>query len=629
MKWHPDALLGSDVGTSEARSDCLMLAIVVAASCLPYLGGLGLYSDDWSFLSVLHHADSSFLSRFDAVMTHVATRPVQAFELAGLYSLFGLQVLGYHVVNSAVLVATTLLFYLSLRQLGIARLIAVTTPLVFGLLPSYSTDRVWLAAYQATAAVFLYFVSLYSDLRFVASADSRRWLWKGLGIVGLVGSVLAYEVTGALLVLNAPVLWWAAHLRRETPSRPRIATTAVAIGSNFVFLVLAVAYKLTTTVRAELGGGYRYRVWRIFEEAAPVHFGDYGLALPWKVAQILADPPSALILGISLLVGIVVLAHLLRIALRPDPPSFHGVPWALVMLIGGLLFGAGYGFSLMTWEIGFHTTGINNRTAIAAAIGVSWVFVGVAGWMCRWLRSERAQGISFAGLIALIAASGTLVTDTVAAYWVSSARQQREVISGIDRQLPELLPGSTLLIVGLCPYDGPAPVFVTSWDVSGMLHLTYDDWSLLGDVVKSNTEVTPEGIRRGESTHRDGWGPSPPRRSRPAHPRWMYAPIRRGGNPHLLETRLPGGPSVVTPRRRSWRSHDSRQARVERLRRPLVSSDREVRVGGEKTVDFGGRDAAKLFDEIDERDPLSLGLRLNEATPRGGAGVVLVIPSAG
>jgi hypothetical protein len=62
-------------------------------------------------------------------------------------------------------------------------------------------------------------------------------------------------------------------------------------------------------------------------------------------------------------------------------------------------------------------------------------------------------------------------------------------------RFPTLPAGSTLLLDGLCPFAGPAPVFATGWDTTGMLRLTYGDRTLNGDVVKPNTEATPEGVR--------------------------------------------------------------------------------------------------------------------------------------
>jgi hypothetical protein len=78
---------------------------------------------------------------------------------------------------------------------------------------------------------------------------------------------------------------------------------------------------------------------------------------------------------------------------------------------------------------------------------------------------------------------------------VSAARQQQAIMADIRQEFPELRSVNTLLLDGVCPFEGPAPVFATGWDVTGMLQLTYHDRALRGDVVKPNTVVTTTGIR--------------------------------------------------------------------------------------------------------------------------------------
>jgi hypothetical protein len=488
--------LGPSTSRRAALQDSLFLTAVVVVSCLPYVRGLGLYSDDWAFLAELHNARASLGRMYDALMPMgLTTRPVQALVLVGLYSIFGLEPLGYHIANHAVLVAAVLLFHHALRALGISRAIAVVVPLVFAVLPHYSTDRVWIAAFQANVSICLYFLSLYADVRFVNPPGARRWLWKALGTIALIGSVLAYEVTGALFLVNVVVLWYRARALRHETAPPRSVPTTLALASNVLVLALTIGYKLTTTERASMAGGYLARVLRIVREALPVHLGEYGLALPAKVAVVLRDYPDVSVLLASVLVGLLVWMYLLR-AVRPATPRLdRRLIWLAVILAGGVLFWAGYGVALTTWEIGFHTTGSNNRTAIGAAIGVAWMFVGAIGWVSSWLPSERLRWLGFATLVALLAASSTLLTGTVGGFWVSAARQQESVIAAIQRRFPKLPPNTVLLVDGFCPWEGPAVVFGTSWDVSGMLHLRYDDRSLEGDVVKPNTELTADGVR--------------------------------------------------------------------------------------------------------------------------------------
>ncbi len=169
-----------------------------------------------------------------------------------MYRLFGVDALGYHLANSAVFVGAVLLFYLALRELRLPRLVVLTVPLVYGLLPHYSTDRFWVAAFQANLSMALYFASLYADLRALRTVCARRWSWKLLGLTCLLGSAFAYEVTMPLFLLNAAAIWLHTqrlHIPDLSDWRERTSVAAM-LGSNLVMLLLAVCYKAATADRA-------------------------------------------------------------------------------------------------------------------------------------------------------------------------------------------------------------------------------------------------------------------------------------------------------------------------------------------------------------------------------------------
>ena len=184
-------------------------------TCFPYITGLGFYGDDWGVLGVFGSLTDHFFGRLFSLLAHHhlgLSRPGQMLYMALQYKVFGFQPIGYHVVNTAVLALGAILFYLTLRQLGQDRLIALSVGLVFSLLPHFSTTRFWYAASQGNLSLAFYFLSLYSDLRMLKANYLRRWLWKGIGWVSLLGSVLCYESVLPLFLLN-PLLVW--HRRRQ------------------------------------------------------------------------------------------------------------------------------------------------------------------------------------------------------------------------------------------------------------------------------------------------------------------------------------------------------------------------------------------------------------------------------
>src|SRR5690606_41375745 len=106
------------------------------------LGDAGVVFDsyDWSVVGYAGmSAEQTFMGIFRAIYGDlVQMLPVQFLCLGGLYTVFGLDPLGYHVVNTLVLAAGAVLFYLVLRELREPRVLALTVPLVSALLPHYS-----------------------------------------------------------------------------------------------------------------------------------------------------------------------------------------------------------------------------------------------------------------------------------------------------------------------------------------------------------------------------------------------------------------------------------------------------------------------------------------------------------
>ncbi|MGH2524761.1 MAG: hypothetical protein ACRDH2_19820, partial [Anaerolineales bacterium] len=274
--------------TAAARAtiqDALFLSLTLVLSFGLYLLRLGFYSDDWSFLGYLHtSADQLLPGLFNAINgPQVQMRPLQVLYFASLYKLFGLNPLGYHVVNGSILVVGVLMFYLALRELDLPRPLALAVPLVYALLPHYATVRFWIAANQVNLSLALYFLSLYADLRTVRAGPRSFWGWKALSLFSLVSSGLAYEVALPLFVLNSALVWF--HARRlggaATLKRWGRAAQAGLLASNVLTVGLIMLFKLKTTIR--IGGQtsfVSYMYW-IARRALSLNYDqyDYGFNL--------------------------------------------------------------------------------------------------------------------------------------------------------------------------------------------------------------------------------------------------------------------------------------------------------------------------------------------------------------
>src|SRR5262249_30202937 len=133
--------------------------------------------------------------------------------------------------------------------------------------------------------------------------------------------------------------------------------------------------------------------------------------------------------------------------------------WRVCILTGLVVFGLGYAIFLSTDRIAFSSAGLDNRVAIAAAIGVAFLFVGGVGWLSSLFHSVYSAKRVFCILVSLLCACGFLVINTVAIFWTTAYRQQQVILADIRERIPALSPGSTLIVAGICPEIGPAVVF--------------------------------------------------------------------------------------------------------------------------------------------------------------------------
>jgi hypothetical protein len=414
----------------------------------------------------------------------------------------------------------SILFYLTLRELGQDRLIALSVGLVFSLLPHFSTTRFWYAASQSNLSLAFYFLSLYSDLRMLKANYSRRWLWKGIGWVSLLGSVLCYETVLPLFLLN-PVLVWHRRSQREVASRmdqgqsstglPVAPLTsmrlALLLASNLLLLALPVILKTySNRVPRHFNlAHYFLSFFRLVKDAFVVSYGVYGIKLPQVLWKIEHEYPDALVALLGLILGMVVFLFLRQRVVwgnaeeRPAQVSAGSTllkPKAMLFLIGfGMaVFALGYAIPSAIGLRQTSPTGMFNRMNGAAAIGVALSFVGFVGLFSSCFRKQEVQRNLFCGLIALLFASNSIVNETIASFWVRAYKRQQTILQAIYRSFPQLRPGSIVLLDGVCPYDGPAIVFESYYDLWGALASHYHDLTLRADVLTSELRVGTAGI---------------------------------------------------------------------------------------------------------------------------------------
>jgi hypothetical protein len=491
-----------------ATADRLFLVLVALAGALLFVPHLGFYSDDWVLIADFHlNPDQSIGGLFaTSAPRHYVSRPVQGLYSALLYRTFGLNPIGYHVVNAAVLAAIVLLFHAVLRATGVPRAAAVASSLVYACLPSFSTARFWFAVSAAPLSVLLYLASLRIDLASRAFAG-WRFVWGRLvSLAVLAAGLLAYEITLPLALANPVVAALADRGQGQPPWTPA-RWAAWALPSVALVAGLGV-YKAATSDRlgplAAEPGRIASIVTTLFRPdardgdyglnvllAVAVNFGDHVAALPGHAWAMLGLTPGPLVPAVALILGLAVLGYLRAVGAGE---AWHPPAWRGLALAGVAVFALGYAIFLTNTAIQITPTGVANRTAIAAGLGVAMTVVGALGWLLASVPAGRWRATLLAGAVAVHSASGLVVLAALARDWGEAYRREIAVVRRIREALPDIQPRTTLFLGGVCPYVGPAIVFESSWDLAFALRLAYNDPTISADVVSAAFQARPDRI---------------------------------------------------------------------------------------------------------------------------------------
>ena len=498
----PDAAASAPAKTAQRIAvasgglDCAFLAAVIGISTLPYVRGLGFYYDDYSVLAKLNAAhDQSLIGLYHAVRPLNGQRPLQSLTFAALDRLFGLNPLGYHIVNAFLLVAVAWLLYLVLRELRLPRLLCVALPLVYSTLPHYATNRFWLDAFQITLSSAFYLLSFYAGLRALRARPAALAGWLVLAVASMAASLFAYEVVFPLFALEIGVLWWAA---RQSPRQVPFARW-LTIGGLAAAIVAVGVVKATLVAEHGQNGyqvgfqdGLAHHLAYLVSGSIKLNAGSYFLAVPYVLWWIMRHHLSAANAGAAGAAGLLALGYIWWIGRRDREALIGAGHWRDCVRVGLIAFVLGYAIFLTNRQVLFRSAGIDNRVNAAAALGVAAILVGAIGWIAARLTEQRGIAV-FSTSIGCIVATGVLIIATLGSFWTSAANEQHAIVRSLQRTAPSLAPSSTVVLDGVCPEIGPAVVFADQSDLRGALALAYDDPSLAADVA---TEALRAGSRR-------------------------------------------------------------------------------------------------------------------------------------
>jgi hypothetical protein len=261
----------------------------------------------------------------------------------------------------------------------------------------------------------------------------------------------------------------------------------------YAVIASAVAYKADVAHGAGLGGNALFYVVRLVVGAVTVHFASFGIGLPyaawWGAGRL---PLFGIVFGVAL--GATVFLYLMMV-LRGQDRFSHPRVWVRLAIFGALVFGLGYTVFVTTARIGFSSSGPTNRTGLAGAVGAAAIVVAGMGLLASLASTETARRVAFAASIGAVCSMCFIVVGALAEYWVASWDRQTEIVRDIRTDLPSIPSGSTIVLHGVCPYEGPAVVFESSWDLAGAVKIEYGDPTLSADVTTSTMTVGSEGIR--------------------------------------------------------------------------------------------------------------------------------------
>jgi len=478
--------------------DSLCLALCVAMLTAPFVSQLGFYSDDWSLLADFQRDLTNERFGIDTMLRGFEPRPLQGIYLAALFYAFGLDPLGYHVVNAVVRAAAMISFYWLLLRIRIDRPIAFAAAAILIIVPQRSTSRVWFSTFQIPLSMLLALLSLHAQLSF-ARTGKKHWL--AAAIAFAVASIAAYEIFAPIIVGFS--LWLLVEAWRAA-SATRRPVRQVALAAAAIFAVaLTVLAKGLLTERAQRPDLQMYMKglirlvkpdydWRTDGSLNIFATLDVNLWQPlvglWKASAALLRGD----LGIhAVLAGLAVAGVTLwRLAQRNDETE-GGRSAVRAILIGGAAFTLAHATFLISSQIMFSPTGIGNRALVGMALGVALGAAGLVALATSRFSPETGRW-AFASVGSLVLLTGSWRTEQISRYWAESWSIETKLIASAKRDLKEIPGHSMIMFDGLCPYHGPGIVMET-WEAGGMLTLALGR-EIVADTSSDRMKIGPRGL---------------------------------------------------------------------------------------------------------------------------------------
>lgn len=469
---------GTDVG---------LILFAALASAVAYIGHIGFYSDDWAFLFKMASApDQSAAGIYNALAQapHVAVRPGQIALYVFIHTALRDSAVAGQIFNHAVFAGAMVVLFAALKRL-VSRNDALAITVIYACMAVFCTTRFWFASYQANAALFAFAASLW----FLASAESATG-WRQLAAI--VAAALFFVVGGFCYELFMPLNLLApvaiVFLRpRDARRRRYLVLCGVVLGVTAAGLV---AFKLSLMFAVHQHYGLlqtAYRAGAMYWHVGLATFVTLGLAAPVLAARSLIGgffSSAALACG---LIAALVLWRASRRLVAEAPSERDG--YIRMLVVGVLAFLAGYAVLFENFYVGYSALGVDNRTNIAGAFGAAMMFYAAFRLIAR-----AGYPVLARACFAALCGCGLYFQALAGAAWAQAWRTEEQVHRGLLQALGPLSDGDTVLLHGVCPYYGPAPLYTSNWGLAEQLQLERRVRHIKADTIAVGAGFNDKGI---------------------------------------------------------------------------------------------------------------------------------------
>jgi hypothetical protein len=443
------------------------LAILAALVLAPHILHGGFYLDDWADAAGFRYppGGQSFGNELSFFWDSFHYRPILILYTPLKYFVFGTH-MGWILAWTAFLaVLIGGLLYGVLRTLGVPWFHAWPIAALTIVYPWFDSVRLWGSTNPPPVSIALALAGLWVALW---ALQGHSWRVHLIASALYLLSILTYEITlpliavfGGLYVLRAG---WRTGRVRWAMDLVVVAIGAIWDKTQTTRSISGLSGSLTHLKEIVTGGG----------EIAGRTLAPLG--------ERPHTGPALALLAVVLIVG---LAVWMSTSERTSPkPGWSLREWLLLAAAG--LVVAALGWVIFIPADPYYTPTVfeeTNRVNALAGLGLviaAYAALGIFGVLVARLFKHRAWALPLTlALACLLGAAYVHVLERHIGAWDNAFRLEAAAGDRMQHQLPNLPTGTTVFTANYPAYLAfGVPVFATTWDLSGMIKLRYDDASL-------------------------------------------------------------------------------------------------------------------------------------------------------